>query len=27
VLYFLGVGVAFFVHPSRRKAKEANKVA
>ena len=27
VLYFLGVGVAFFVHPSRRKAKEANKAA
>jgi sec-independent protein translocase protein TatC len=22
VLYFLGVGVAYFVHPSRRKAKE-----
>jgi sec-independent protein translocase protein TatC len=21
-LYFLGVGVAFFVHPSRRKARE-----
>jgi sec-independent protein translocase protein TatC len=27
VLYFLGVGVAFFVHPSRRKAKEAKKAA
>jgi sec-independent protein translocase protein TatC len=23
-LYFLGVGVAFFVHPNRRKPKEAN---
>jgi sec-independent protein translocase protein TatC len=22
VLYFLGVAVAFFVHPARRKAKE-----
>lgn len=24
VLYFVGVGVAFLVHPNRRKAKEAN---
>ncbi len=23
-LYFIGVGVAYFVHPSRRKAKEAS---
>jgi sec-independent protein translocase protein TatC len=22
-LYFLGVGVAYFVHPNRRKAREA----
>jgi hypothetical protein len=27
VLYFLGVGVAFFVHPDRRKKKEALKGA
>ena len=27
VLYLLGVGVAYFVHPSRRKPKEASKAA
>jgi sec-independent protein translocase protein TatC len=27
VLYMIGVGVAFFVHPDRRKAREAKKVA
>jgi sec-independent protein translocase protein TatC len=27
VLYFLGVGVAYFVHPSRRKPKEAGTAA
>jgi sec-independent protein translocase protein TatC len=27
VLYLIGVGIAFLVHPARRKAREANKAA
>jgi sec-independent protein translocase protein TatC len=27
VLYLIGVGIAFLVHPARRKAREAKKVA
>jgi hypothetical protein len=27
VLYFIGVGVAFLVHPANRKAREAKKSA
>jgi hypothetical protein len=26
-LYLIGIGVAWYVHPSRRKAKEAAKEA
>jgi sec-independent protein translocase protein TatC len=26
-LYLIGIGVAWWVHPSRRKAKEAKKAA